>query len=155
MMGIEVPGTCWAYYKCNKPFSGILLVFLLFAYATMRRQTHIKFYGRLIQLGYLFGANESSLFLCFFLFSFNSSMFFLFCCPLKLSFPHISTSYLSCFTPFPVHFFLLFFLPHFLHSTFLSIIFFSFPSLSFQHICCEHHDTPYTADMLCTSRHSI
>jgi len=23
MMGIEVPETCWAYYKCNKPFSGI------------------------------------------------------------------------------------------------------------------------------------
>jgi len=22
-MGIEVPETCWAYYKCNKPFSGI------------------------------------------------------------------------------------------------------------------------------------
>jgi len=23
MMGIEVPETCWAYCKCNKPFSGI------------------------------------------------------------------------------------------------------------------------------------
>ena len=23
MMGIAVPETCWAYYKCNKPFSGI------------------------------------------------------------------------------------------------------------------------------------
>jgi len=23
MMGIEVPETWWAYYKCNKPFSGI------------------------------------------------------------------------------------------------------------------------------------
>ena len=23
MMGIEVPETCWAYYKCNKPFTGI------------------------------------------------------------------------------------------------------------------------------------
>jgi len=23
MMDIEVPETCWAYYKCNKPFSGI------------------------------------------------------------------------------------------------------------------------------------
>jgi len=22
-MGIEVPETCWAYYKCNKPFSDI------------------------------------------------------------------------------------------------------------------------------------
>jgi len=22
-MGIEVPETCWTYYKCNKPFSGI------------------------------------------------------------------------------------------------------------------------------------
>jgi len=22
-MGIEVPETCWAYYKCNKAFSGI------------------------------------------------------------------------------------------------------------------------------------
>ena len=30
MMGIEVPETtCWAYYRCNKPFSGIYLVFLL------------------------------------------------------------------------------------------------------------------------------
>ena len=32
MMGIKVPETCWAYYKCNKPFSGIWLVFLLYAY---------------------------------------------------------------------------------------------------------------------------
>jgi len=23
MMGIDIPETCWAYYKCNKPFSGI------------------------------------------------------------------------------------------------------------------------------------
>jgi len=23
MMGIKVPETCWAYYKYNKPFSGI------------------------------------------------------------------------------------------------------------------------------------
>jgi len=23
MMGIEVTETCWAYYKCNKSFSGI------------------------------------------------------------------------------------------------------------------------------------
>jgi hypothetical protein len=42
MMGIEVPETCSAYYKCNKPFSGILLIFLLYAYATMHGQTHVK-----------------------------------------------------------------------------------------------------------------
>ena len=42
MMGIKVPETCWAYYKCNKPFSSIQLVFLLYAYATMHGQTHIK-----------------------------------------------------------------------------------------------------------------
>jgi hypothetical protein len=42
MMGIEVPETCWAYYKCNKPFSGIYLVFILYAYATMYGQTDIK-----------------------------------------------------------------------------------------------------------------
>jgi len=23
MMGIEEPETCWAYYKCNKPFGGV------------------------------------------------------------------------------------------------------------------------------------
>ena len=43
MMGIEVPETCWAYHKCNKTFSDIQLVFLLYAYATMHGQTHIKF----------------------------------------------------------------------------------------------------------------
>ena len=43
MMGIEVPETCWAYYKGNKPFGGIYLVFLLYAYATMHGQTHNKF----------------------------------------------------------------------------------------------------------------
>ena len=33
MMGIEVPERFWAYYKCNKPFSGIQLVFFfLYAY---------------------------------------------------------------------------------------------------------------------------
>ena len=44
MMGIEVPETCWAYHNCNKPFSDIYLVFLLYAYATMHGQTHIKYY---------------------------------------------------------------------------------------------------------------
>ena len=39
----QMPETCWAYYKCNKPFSGIYLLFLLYAYATMHGQTHIKF----------------------------------------------------------------------------------------------------------------
>jgi len=29
MMGIVVPETCWAYKKCNKIISGILLVFIL------------------------------------------------------------------------------------------------------------------------------
>jgi len=42
MMNIKVPETCCAYYNCNKPFSGIELVFLLYAYATMREQTHGK-----------------------------------------------------------------------------------------------------------------
>jgi len=31
MMGIEVSETCWAYHKCNKAYSGIYLVFLLYA----------------------------------------------------------------------------------------------------------------------------
>ena len=43
LMGIEVPETCFAYYKCNKPFIGIWLVFLLYAYATLDGQTYIKF----------------------------------------------------------------------------------------------------------------
>ena len=30
MMGIEVPETCRAYHKCNKAFSDIYLVFLLY-----------------------------------------------------------------------------------------------------------------------------
>ena len=42
MMGIEVPETCWAYHKCNKAFSDIMLVFLLYEYATMHGQTHSK-----------------------------------------------------------------------------------------------------------------
>ena len=42
MMGTEVPETCWAYYKRNKLFNGIQLVFLLYAYVTMHGQTHIK-----------------------------------------------------------------------------------------------------------------
>ena len=50
MMDIEVPKTCWAYYKCNKPFSAIKLVFLLYAYATMHGQTHIKSSGFTIRL---------------------------------------------------------------------------------------------------------
>jgi len=43
MMGTEVPETCWAYHKCNKAFSDIYLVFLLYAYATIHGQTHTKF----------------------------------------------------------------------------------------------------------------
>ena len=30
-MGIEVPETCWVYHKCNKAFSDIQLVLLLYA----------------------------------------------------------------------------------------------------------------------------
>jgi hypothetical protein len=32
MMGIEVPETCWECYKCNQPFSGKELVFLLYEF---------------------------------------------------------------------------------------------------------------------------
>jgi len=35
MMSIEVPETCLAYYKCNKPFSDIYLVFLLYDYVSV------------------------------------------------------------------------------------------------------------------------
>ena len=45
MMGIEVPETCWTYYKCNKPFSGIWLVFRLYACATMHGQTSSFMFG--------------------------------------------------------------------------------------------------------------
>ena len=45
MMGIEVPVT---YHKCNKAFSDIQLVFLLYAHATTHGQRHIKFKCRVL-----------------------------------------------------------------------------------------------------------
>jgi len=42
-MDIEVPETCWAYYKCNKLFSGIIWFFFSTHMPMMGGRTHIKF----------------------------------------------------------------------------------------------------------------